>query len=141
MEKARLPSPAEHPSFQKHRRQLWSQILVPLLITVAVIVAVAAWTGVAAFREDSEVGRWAAISTIWIVIPFMAAGFVFLVIFLGLIYGMARLLQLIPPYTGYAQKIVWRVEGYVKRGANMAVRPIFAMEGITATIKRLIGAK
>ena len=71
----------------------------------------------------------------------MAAGLLLLIIFIGIIYGMARLLALIPAYTGYAQKIVWRVEGYVRRGADMAVRPILALEGIATTIKRLFGVK
>jgi hypothetical protein len=141
MEKARPPSPAEHPSFQKHRRQLWTQILIPLLVAVAIIVAVPALTGVAAFRENGEVARWAAISTIWMVIPIMGAGLLVLIIFIGLIYGMARLLALIPAYTGYAQKIVWRIEGYIRRGTQQAVQPILALEGILATFKRLFGIK
>ena len=141
MKKARLPSPAEHPSYQKHRRELWMKILLPMLVAVAMIVAIAALTGIAAFRAESEVGRWAAISTIWIILPIMAAGLLLLIIFIGIIYGMARLLALIPAYTGYAQKIVWRVEGYVRRGADMAVRPILALEGIATTIKRLFGVK
>ena len=141
MEKARLPSPAEHPSYQKHRRELWTKILVPMLVAAALIVAVAVLTGFAASRENSEVGRWAAISTIWIVIPVMAAGLLLLLIFIAILYGMARLLALIPTYTGQAQKIVWRIEGYVKRGADMAVKPVLALEGITATIKQLFGMK
>jgi hypothetical protein len=141
MEKARLPSPAEHPSFQKHRRQLWTQILTPLLIAAAILLAVAALTGVATFRDNGEVERWAAISTIWIVIPVMGAGLLALLIFLGLIYGMARLLTLIPPYTGYAQKIAWRIEGYVKRGTELAVKPVLALEEIIASLKRLTGLK
>jgi hypothetical protein len=140
MEKARLPSPAEHPSFQKHRRQLWTQILTPLLIAVALIIAVAVLTGIVTFRDNGDVGRWAAISTIWIVMPFMVAGIIFLAIFIGLIYGMARLLQLIPPYTGYAQRIVWRAEGYVKRAADAAVKPILGLGGILATIRRIFGS-
>jgi hypothetical protein len=140
MEKARLPSPSEHPSFQKHRRQLWTQILVPLLIAVAILLGVATLTGIATFR-DGDVGRWAAISTIWIIIPVMGAGLMVLVIFIGVIYGMARLLALIPPYTGHAQKIVWRIEGYIKRGAEMAVKPVLALEAIFASLKRLTGIK
>jgi len=141
MEKARLPSPSEHPSFQKHRRQLWTQIFVPLLIAVVILLAVAALTGIATFRDEGDVGRWAAISTIWIVLPIMGAGMMVLVIFIGLIYGMARLLTLIPPYTGHAQKIVWRIEGYIKRGADMAVKPVLALEAIIASLKRLTGIK
>ena len=141
MEKARLPSPAEHPSYLKHRRELWTKILVPMLAAVALIVAVAVLTGFAASRENSEVGRWAAISTIWIVIPIMAAGLLLLLVFIAILYGMARLLALLPTYTGQAQKIVWRIEGAIKRGADMAVKPVLALEGITATLKRLTGIK
>ena len=141
MEKASLPSPTEHPSYQKHRRELWTKILVPMLVAVAVIVAVATLTGIATFRDNGDVARWAAISTIWIVIPIMAAGLLLLIVFVGIIYGMARLLAIFPAYTGQAQKIVWRIEGYIKHGTDMAVKPVLALEGITATIKRFIGTK
>jgi hypothetical protein len=141
MEKARLPSPAEHPSYLKHRRELWTKILIPMLAAVALIAAVAVLTGFAASRENSEVGRWAAISTIWIVIPVMAAGLLLLLIFIAILYGMARLLALIPAYTGQAQKITWRIEGAIQRGADMAVKPILALGSITATLKRLTGIK
>ena len=141
MEKARLPSPAEHPSLHNHRRQLWTQILTPLIIAIALIIAVAVLTGIATFHDNGDVGRWAAISTIWIIMPFMVAGIIFLAIFIGLIYGMARLLQLIPPYTGYAQRLVWRAEGYVKRAADAAVKPILGLGGLIATLGRLFGSK
>ena len=141
MEKAHLPSPAEHPSFQNHRRQLWTQILTPLLIAVALMLALSVLIGLVTFRDNGEVGRWAAISTIWIVIPIMVAGLIFLVIFGALIYGMARLLQLIPPCTGYAQRLVWRAEGYVKRAADAIAQPIVGLGGILATIRRVFGSK
>ena len=141
MEKARLSSPPEHPSYLKHRRELWTKILIPMLLAVAVIVAVATLTGIATFRDNGEVERWAAISTIWIVIPIMGAGLLLLLVFIAILYGMARLLALIPTYTGQAQKIAWRIEGAIKRGADMAVKPVLALEGITATLKRLTGIK
>ena len=141
MEKARLSSPPEHPSYLKHRRELWTKILIPMLLAVAVIVAVATLTGIATFRDNGEVERWAAISTIWIVIPIMGAGLLLLLVFIAILYGMARLLALIPTYTGQAQKIVWRIEGAIKRGADMAVKPILALGGIIATLKHLTGIK
>ena len=141
MEKARLPSPAEHPSYQLHRRQLWTQILIPILVVVLLLVALIVLISVATFRDGGEVERWAAISTIWIVIPILAAGLVVLLIFVGLVYGMAKLLALIPPYSGYAQKMVWRAEGYVRRWADASVKPVLALDGIVAAIKRLFGIK
>jgi hypothetical protein len=141
MEKAQLPSPAEHPSYQRHRRELWRKILAPLLVAAALLLALSGWIGYAAFAQEGDVGRWAAISTIWIVIPVMCGGVLVLALFLGMAYGMARLLQVIPPYTGHIQRVVWRVEGYVKRGADMVVKPIFGVEGVFAAIRRFFGSK
>ena len=141
MEKARLPSPAEHPSVEKHRRELWTRILIPLLVAVTIIVAIATLTGIATFHNNGDVERWAAISTIWIVLPIMVAGLMILIIFVGLVYGMARLLQLIPLYTGQAQKFIWRIEGTIKRGTEMAVKPILELEGLIASIGRIFGSK
>ncbi len=141
MEKARLPSPVEHESFKAHRRDLVRQILVPILLATAVIVAVAVFTSIATFRDHGDVARWAAVSTIWIIFPIMTAGLILLVIFIGLIFLMARLLKLIPPYTDKAQKFVWRVEGYVRQGADMAARPILAVEELAAMFKKFFGLK
>jgi len=141
MEKVQLPSTADHPSYQRHRRELWRKILAPLLVATALLLALFAWIGVATFRDNGEVGRWAAISTIWIVIPVMCGGVIVLALFGGMVYGMARLLQVIPPYTGYAQRIVWRAQAYIKRAADMAVQPIFGAEGLFASIRKFIGMK
>lgn len=141
MEKARLPSPAEHPSYQLHRRQLWTQILLPIFGAVLLLVAIIILISIATFRDGGEVERWAAISTIWIVIPVLAAGLVVLLLFVGFVYGMAKLLALIPPYSGHAQKVVWRIEGYVRRGADASIKPVLAVESIVATIKRVFGIK
>lgn len=141
MEKARLPSPAEHFSYQKHRRELWTKILAPLLAAGAVIVIVATLTGIAAFGENSEVERWAAISTIWIILPIMVFGALALIILIAVIYGMAKLLALLPPHTGHAQRVVWRIEGVVRRITDRAVQPFLTWEGIAAAIKRLTRLK
>lgn len=141
MEKARLPSSAEHPSYQLHRRQLWTQILIPILAVILVVAAVIVVVSVVTFRGNGDVERWAAVSTIWLVIPILGAGLLALAAFAALVYGMARLLAVIPPYSGYAQRIVWRVGGYVKRGAELAVKPALVAGSVSAALKRLTGLK
>lgn len=141
MEKARLPSPAEHPSFQKHRRELWRQILLPVIVAALALIAVVALVIVATFSRGGDVARWSAISTIWIVIPILIAGLLFLIVLAAMIYGMASLLKLIPPYTGYAQRIFWRAQGHIQRGADMVVRPVLGLEGALATIRSIFGIK
>ncbi len=139
MEKARLPSPAEHPSYQLHRRQLWTQILIPILVAVLVLVAIIVLISVATFRDGGEVERWAAISTIWIVIPILLAGLILLLVLIGLIYLMARALTGLPYYTGIAQDYVYKARGYIIRAADMAAKPILALDGWLESIKAFFG--
>jgi len=115
---------------------MWTQILLPILLTVLVFIAVIVITSLATFRDNGDVARWAAISTIWLVLPIMIAGLVFLIILLALIYLLARLIGLIPPYSNQAQRFVYQVEGYVKHGTEMIVRPALFVDLIKLQIKK-----
>ena len=79
-------------------------------------------------------GRWAAISTIWIVIPVMLAGIILLALLIGLIYLMARALGALPYYTGLAQDYVYIARGYILRGVDMLVKPVI---GLNSWIEKL----
>ena len=135
--KTKLPFPQEHPSYQLHRKQIWTQILLPLLLTVLLFLAVILLTSLATFRDNGEVGRWAAISTIWLVIPVMLAGLIFLALLAGMIYLLARLTGLIPPYSYQAQRFVHRIEGQVKRGAELTRKPVLFLDILKSQIKKI----
>jgi uncharacterized SAM-binding protein YcdF (DUF218 family) len=95
----------------------------------------------ATFEGDGDVGRWAAISTIWIVIPVMLAGLILFALIGALVYLMKRLLDVAPTYTGLAQDYVHLAAGYVRRAADMAVKPVLFLDGIGAGVRRLFGRK
>ena len=138
--KAQLPQPV-HESYKRHRREFAWQIILPVALSVLVIVALIVLINIAAFNEGGDVARWAAISTIWIVIPIMLAGLVLLALLVVLVYGMKRLLAITPTYTGLAQDYVHKAAGYVKRGADMAVRPVLLLDGLGASVRRFFGRK
>ena len=138
--KAHIPQPV-HESYKRHRRELVWQIILPVVLTSLVIVALIVLVNIATFNQGADVARWAAISTIWIVIPVMLAGLVLLAVFSALVYGMKRLLEITPTYTGLAQDYVHRAAGYIRRGADLAVRPVLFLDGIGASIRRLFGRK
>jgi hypothetical protein len=93
------------------------------------------WVSIATFKQEGDVGRWAAISTIWVIIPVMVVGLVVLALLIGLIYLMARAIGGLPYYTGIAQEYVFKAEAYIKRGANMAAKPIIVINGWLEIIK------
>lgn len=137
--KSSLPLRSEdHPSYQLHRKQLWTQILLPLLIAALVFIAVIVITSIATFRDNGDVGRWAAISTIWLLLPVIAVGLILLLALIGLIYLLAYITPIIPPYTYQAQRFVYRVEGFVKRFAEMARKPILILQELSTLIKNYL---
>ena len=68
----------------------------------------------------------------------LIAGLVVLAILVGLIYLMARALGVLPHYTGIAQDYVFKARGYIVRGADMAVKPILALNSWLETAKAFL---
>ena len=130
-----------HESYKQHRKQLVSQIILPVVISALFIVGLIVLVNVATFRDNGDVGRWAAISTIWIVIPIMVAGLIFLIILGGIVYLLKYLLNIAPVYTGQAQDFVYKIAGYIRRLADAIVKPVIVIDGVGASINRLLGRK
>ena len=120
---------------------MWTQILFPILLTVLVFLAIIVLISMATFRNNGDVARWSAISTIWLVIPVMMAGLIVLIILLTIIYLIARLIGVIPPYSYQAQRFVYQIEGYVKRGAEMIAQPVLFADIIKSQIKKIAERK
>ena len=138
--KALLPEPV-HESYRRHRKQRTSQIILPMVLVAILFIGMIVLVNIATFRDNGDVGRWAAISTIWIVIPVCISGFIFLALLGGLVYLMARLLGVAPTYTGMAQDFVHKLAIRIRRAADMAVKPVFSVNGFGASLKALLGRK
>jgi heme/copper-type cytochrome/quinol oxidase subunit 2 len=140
MMKAKIPQPV-HESYKRHRKELAWQIILPIVLTVILFIALIVLINIATFRDSGDVGRWAAISTIWIVIPIMFAMLIFLALLGVIIYYLGKLLNITPTYTGLAQDYVYKAAGYIKRGTEMVVKPVLFLDGIGASIKAFFGRK
>jgi hypothetical protein len=135
-----LPEPV-HESYRRHRRQRTGQIILPIVLAALLFIVMVVLINIATFRDHGDVGRWAAVSTIWIVIPVCITGFLLLTLLGGLVYLMGRLLGIAPTYTGKTQDFVHRLAIHIRRAADLVVKPIFAINGFGATIKAILGRK
>ena len=133
--------PPVHESYKRHRKQLAWQVILPVVLAAIFIVGLIVLIVFATFRDNGDVGRWAAISTIWIVIPIMVAGLILFIILGGIVYLLKYLLDIAPVYTGQAQDYAHLLAGYIKRMADTTVKPIFFVDGIGASINRFLGRK
>jgi len=89
---------------------------------------------IATFRDNGDVDRWAAISTIWIVAPIMIGLLILLALLGGLVYLMMKLLHITPTYTSLAQDYVYLAVGYIKRASEAIVQPVLQLNGILASL-------
>jgi hypothetical protein len=133
-----VSTPPEHYSYQLHRKQRNTQIILPVVLGGLLMVGMIVLISLATFRSNGDVGRWAAISTMWIIIPILLGGLIVLAILIGLIYLMARALGALPHYTGIAQDYVYIARGYIIRGADMAAKPVLALGGFIENIKAFL---
>jgi heme/copper-type cytochrome/quinol oxidase subunit 2 len=138
--KAVLSKPV-HKSYRRHRKQLASQIILPMVIAGLLFIALIVLINVATFRENGDVARWAAVSTIWIVIPIIIASLIFLAVLVGLVYLLKRLLNITPAYTALAQDFVHKLMIRIRLAADAVVKPVIFVDGIGASINRLLGRK
>jgi len=130
-----------HESYKKHRKQLVWQIILPMVLTAILFIALIVLINIATFRDNGDVARWAAVSTIWISIPIIIVSFLLIAIHIGIIYLLIRLLKIAPIYTGKAQDFAHKVAGYARHAADAAARPFIFLDGIGAGIKALLGRK
>ena len=131
--KAIIPQPV-HESYKRHRKELVWQIILPMVLTSLLLIALIVLINVATFRDGGDVGRWAAISTIWIVIPIMLGLLIVTALLGGLVYLMQKLLNITPTYTSMAQDYVYLAQGYIKRATEAIVKPVLELNGILASI-------
>ena len=131
---AKLPQ-SVHESYKRHRREMMTQVILPIALTALLMIGLIVLINIATFRDNGDVARWAAVSTIWIVIPIMIGMTIFLAILIGIIYLLSRLLNITPTYTGIAQGYVRKAAVYIKRGADAVVKPVIQLKGFLATIE------
>ncbi|MFO7972828.1 MAG: hypothetical protein R6U40_13920 [Desulfobacterales bacterium] len=130
------------PSLQRHRREKIWQILVPLILGVLLILAVAVLVVLTATRSTAggPVSQWADTSAIWLILPVMMFAVVGTLVLIGLIYGVAKMIEILPPYANLVQGYAGLIAAKVKLITRKIVNPIIAVESTKAGVKGFISA-
>lgn len=126
--------PDDHPTIRAHKRQFAWQILAPVIVIAGLVIAgaVLVTTG-----GRARTGVWADVSLIWLLIPALLFAFVFLAVIITVIYGMGKILQIIPRYSWKAQGFFNRVSSGTRRVADGTTKPFFWFKEAGAVIKSI----
>jgi hypothetical protein len=123
----------ETSSVHAHKRQLAWQILVPFLVVTAIIIAVAVVVATGATANRT----WADISTIWLIAPMLVFALFFVAVLGFLIFGIAKLLQVTPRYTGKAQDFFALLSTWARIVADGAAKPFVWFQQAGAVLKSI----
>jgi uncharacterized membrane protein YhdT len=117
-----------------HKRQFTWQILVPFLVMMVVVIAVAA---LVVSGGASGTRAWADVSIIWILSPLLVFALSFAILLGFLIYGIAKLTRVTPRYTGKAQHFFALLSAGTRKIADGAAKPIVWIQQAGAVVKSI----
>jgi hypothetical protein len=118
-------------SRRAHRREVWWQIVMPLLI--GVLLGAAAIFGLVTGRVGN-VQNAAQLATILLTIPLMVIGMLFFVLGVFLIFALGRVMHWIPAQTFKVQQLADKASQHTIRSANLLAGPLLFVESWASAI-------
>ncbi len=126
------------PSIRLHKRQFAWQILVPVIVGALIIITGAVIVITRGTATDRVV---ADISVMWLTIPVLILLLVLTVLAAGVIFGMSKLMQIIPPFSGKVQSALVAVERVTRKFADGTAKPFIWLDETGAAIKSIFRKK
>lgn len=118
------------------KRDYWVWIYLPLLLGILVLVGIGLLVVRAGFGSASE---WADTSLIFMLIPTIILGLVLVVLLGAMVYGIIKLIPMIPVWFTSIRRFFWQAENAVQRTGDIAVRPFTVMKSSWAALRASFG--
>jgi FtsH-binding integral membrane protein len=120
----------------EHKREVSQQIYLPVIIGLLIILAGVIAIIIYGVQAGSNLRRWADVSLIWVIIPAMFIGVVMMVVVIGALYGITRVLGILPGYSKIVQGYFQQADIKVAQVTNGIVEPILKVRSSWAVVKR-----
>ena len=112
--------------------------MLPVLLGAIVFFAAPIVLWQTTLSGSGDVTRWAAISTMWLLIPVMIAGLVLLALLIVLTLITGRISGWIPRYSLRAQRLAGHAASGTRRAGQWIRRPVLVIEELKSLAKRRI---
>lgn len=119
---------------QRHRREMWWQILFPMFVFITVLgLGVNYVLG----ADSASVAAISQIGTMFLLLPLILIALLLFFLVIALIYGLAVLMQWLPPNAFWLQKQIKRLNYRVQDASDMAAEPFLRLDSWTEAASRL----
>ena len=113
---------------RRHRRQMFWQVLLPIILTGLGLAAAVVWLVLNANGAAPANTTLRDVSLVFIFLPMLALFLVLMVAAGALIYGLSRLYKAVPDFSGKALGFLNLVQGKIRIGADAAVQPFIGIQ-------------
>lgn len=127
----------ESPTLRAHRRQVWRQILLPLIFLALAGLAAGGLTIAVGLSDASRTRLWADVSVIWLLAPALLCALGGVAVLAGMIYVLARLEKAAPRLTSRVQQAAGRVAAATRRVADGVAKPFLWIHQAGAVIRSI----
>jgi hypothetical protein len=119
---------------KKHRSDVWWQILVPSLIFLGLLI----WAADFVINSgDISTGSLSQIGTMFILLPLILLGGIFLALTIVLIYLLAIVMQWIPLNSFWLQKQISRLNYRIQDVSDLAAEPFLRLDSWSDAASKL----
>lgn len=122
---------------EDHKRQMIWQVWTPLGVSIAVMFAAAVLTVIGAFQQSPQVERWGNLSAVWVIMPVLLSGTIFIVISIACVYGLSWLLKRTPDWMLRLQLLIVQIGLIIRRAADATTKPVIAIHKFNARANAL----
>ena len=119
-----------------HKREVFWQITLPLVVGILLMLAVLVAIILSASQPVTDVSRWADVSLMWLILPSLIALLILLAITVGLVFVITQLLKVFPRYARIIQLFFEKVKGKIGQLTNLMAEPILRINSIWAAARR-----
>src|SRR5512136_2876578 len=120
---------------EKHRHEVKLHIYLPVIIGLVLILAGVIAIIIYGFQAGSSLRRWADVSLIWVIVPAMFIGLVLMLVTVAALYGVTRLLGILPGYSRIVQGYFNQAGARVSQVTNTLVEPVLKARSSWAVVK------
>jgi hypothetical protein len=122
-------------SIKQHKRQRFWQIILPIGFFSLILIAGIVLIIIFGFNDDISIRQISDTAAIWLIAPTMLFALIAVLILGGIIYLVAKLIGILPTYTGMAQHYVGLIPIYAKKWSDKVVSPILTIESTNTRIR------
>lgn len=121
----------------EHRRQMTWQVWVPLGASILIFLGLAGLVVAGALTKSDQIERWGSLSAVWIILPVLFVGLIFLPILVACIFGMSKLLVKMPDWMLKLLMGVVQIGQVTRHAADSSTRPVMTVNEVQARVETL----